>query len=138
MKPSVHLTISVAVSLSIYAASKSVKLAAASFIGGFLLDLDHFFDYFREYGLKIKINEFFDVFYETRFKKLILPFHAWEWLPVLLVFSLFSAWNSWTMGFCIGMTHHMVLDQSGNNIRALGYFFVYRAIKGFAKNSIIR
>lgn len=137
MKPSVHLTASAVVSASMFVATKSPVIAGVSFLCGFLLDIDHFIDYFREYGFRINHRAFLYVFNETRFEQLWLVFHAWEWVFLLLLLAVASGWNDITLGLLIGVCHHMVLDQVGNGATAGGYFITYRAIKGFVVKSVV-
>ena len=138
MKPVAHLTASAVVSTSIYILTKSVPVAAVSFFSGFLLDIDHFIDYVREYGLRVSRKEFFRVYYETRFEKLLLLFHAWEWVLGLLLLTWYSGWNGLMLGLVVGMFHHMAFDQFANGFTSGGYFFSYRAAKGFSMKTIVR
>jgi hypothetical protein len=137
MKPSVHLAASAVVSASLFAVTKSPTIAGVSFLCGFLIDIDHFIDYFREYGFRINRKDFFRVFNETRFEKLWLVFHAWEWVFALFLLAIMSGWNEVVLGLLIGVVHHMVLDQIGNGVTAGGYFIVYRAINRFVVKSVV-
>jgi hypothetical protein len=138
LKPVAHLTASAVVSTLIYAATRSMPVTVVSFFSGFLLDIDHFIDYIREYGLRVSRKEFFRVYYETRFEKLLLLFHAWELVPGLLLLAWLSGWNEVMLGLLAGIFHHMVLDQVGNGFTARGYFFIYRAAKRFSMKAIVR
>ena len=138
MKPVIHLTASAVVSASLYGMTKSVTISVVSFFTGFLIDIDHVFDYLREYGLQPDLKKFFRVFYENRFEKVVLVFHGWEWIAALFVLSWSSGWNKPLLGFAIGALHHLVLDQMGNNATGPGYFFVYRAVKRFALGAAVR
>ena len=137
MKPTVHIAVSAVVSASLFVVTKSATIAGASFLGGFLLDIDHFLDYYREYGFRINRRAFFYVFRETRFEKLWLIFHAWEWVFVLLLFAVVSGWNHVVLGVLIGVFHHMALDQIGNGATAGGYSIIYRAAKRFDAKTVV-
>ena len=132
-----HLAASAVVSTSVYLFTKSIVVTGVSFFCGFLLDIDHFLDYVREYGFRVNVKEFSCVFYETRFKKLFLIFHAWEWMAGLLIFAWFSGWNGIFLGLFIGTFHHLVLDQFGNGVTPQGYFFVYRVAKRFSMEDVV-
>lgn len=129
MKPSSHLIASAVVSTSIYMQTKSETVSIVSFLSGFLIDIDHCIDYVREYGFKTDVKEFFRIFHETRFKKLFLVFHAWEWLPLLLFLAWFYQWNEIILGVFIGVFHHLILDQFANGFSVWGYSIIYRAKK---------
>ena len=134
----VHVTASAVVSATLYGATKSVPLAVVSFLTGFLMDIDHVFDYLREYGMQPDPKKFFRVFYENRFEKVVLAFHGWEWIAVLVVCSWAAGWNELLLGIATGALHHLILDQLGNNATGPGYFFVYRAAKRFALRAAVR
>ncbi|MBN1309144.1 MAG: hypothetical protein JXA18_14565 [Chitinispirillaceae bacterium] len=137
MKPAAHFAASAVVSASIYLSTKSVPVAGASFMCGFLIDVDHFLDYIREYGFRTDSKDFFRVFHETRFTKLVLFLHAWEWTIGLFFLAWFSGWNELILGSFVGVFHHLVLDQWANGATAWGYFFSYRAVKGFSMEAIM-
>jgi hypothetical protein len=138
VKPTVHLVASAIVSGSIYAGTRSVTIAAVSFLWGFLIDLDHVVEYVREYGWRLDVREFFRVFYETRFRKLVLLFHAWEWVAALALYSLLAGWNGIITGLLIGTLHHLILDQLGNGSTRWGYFITWRAMRRFTMTEMIR
>jgi hypothetical protein len=138
VKPTIHLAASAAVSASLYVVTKSATVAGTAFFCGFLLDIDHILDYFREYGFRFNRREFFHVFNETRFEKLWLVFHAWEWVFALFLFAVVSGRHEAVLGLLIGVFHHMVLDQVGNGATTGGYFIVYRAANRFATKTVVR
>jgi hypothetical protein len=137
LKPTAHVAASAIVSASLYCFSKSPLIAGVSFLCGFLIDIDHIFDYIREYGLRANVKEFFRIFHETRFRKLFLIFHAWEWVPCLFVLAGNLEWNGLILGIGIGMFQHLLLDQIDNGFTAGGYFIVYRTIKRFSMEDIV-
>lgn len=137
MKPTAHLAASVLLSATLYFATKSIVVSTVSFFSGFLIDADHLLDYIREYGFRIDIKEFFRLFHETRFKKLLLIFHAWEWVLVLLILAALLKWNRFILGVTIGVFQHLVFDQMRNGVTPWGYFFIYRATKKFSVTDIV-
>jgi hypothetical protein len=138
LKPTAHLAASAVLSGTVYFLTKSVTVAGVSFFTGFLIDVDHVVDYFREYGFRGDVKEFFRVFYETRFKKLLLLFHAWEWVAGLSVLAWISGRNEIILGLLIGAGQHLLLDQFFNEVAPWGYFFTYRVAKRFLVNEIVR
>jgi hypothetical protein len=138
LKPAAHLTVSTIVSTALYIVTKSATIAGVSFFCGFLLDLDHFLEYVREYGFRAKFRDFFRIFHETRFEKLLLVLHAWEWVVALFFLAWFSGWNDIVLGVLIGLLHHMVLDQLANGFTPWGYFLTYRAKHRFLMSSIVQ
>jgi hypothetical protein len=138
MKPSTHIAASAAISTSLLYTTKSELIAGASFFCGFLIDFDHVLDYIREYGFRNNAKDFFRIFHETRFNKLFLIFHAWELVIGLFLLAALSGYNELIIGISIGMFHHLLLDQIANGVTPWGYFIIYRAVKKFSTNDIVR
>ena len=138
MKPTAHLAASAVASTSLYFFTKSMPIAGASLIAGFLVDIDHLIDYFREYGFRTDIREFLRIFYETRFRKLYLVFHSWELIFTLLLLAWLSGRNEVLFGLSAGVLQHLILDQFANGVTPWGYFFTYRVIKRFSMREIVR
>lgn len=137
MRPLAHITASMVIATVLVCVTKSAAVAGAAFLSGFLIDCDHLLEYLREYGVRGNAQEFFRVFHETRFKKLILVFHAWELVVVLLLIAAGTSWNRVVLGVAIGVFHHLVLDQLYNGFTPGGYFFVYRVVKKFSMREIL-
>jgi hypothetical protein len=138
MRPIVHVAASAAVSGVLYGVTRSVTITAVSFFCGFLIDIDHVFDYLREYGFRFSLKAFFAAFYGNRFKRLILIFHGWEWMLLLLFLSWRSGWNEVLVGLFFGAVSHLIIDQMGNEVTGPGYFFCYRVAKRFMLKAIVR
>ncbi len=92
-------------------------------LGGILIDLDHFLDYFMYYGAKFDIRDFVC----NRFLasgKIYLVFHAWELIFILLGLSFFV---SWIFPLAISMAAHILFDQLTNHPgEPFFYFLAYR------------
>jgi hypothetical protein len=136
MKVSSHIGLSLSVALGVYTLSRSAAMAAASFVIGVFIDVDHVFDYLREYGFHPDIKFFFRSFHETLYRRIVLFLHAWEWLPLLAVAAVWSGGNSVLVGVVIGLGQHLIADQLTNKIYKGGYFISYRAWKKFITSKI--
>lgn len=107
--------------------------AAAFFIVGVFIDLDHVLEYWLQVAFPSpkRLKHFFSWFSEKQSKKLWLVLHAWEWVAagfvIVFIFDL-PAWIVWGLA---GWTFHLVLDQLSNGMHPLGYFFVFRYLKNF-------
>ena len=125
------MLLSAAISGGLYALSRSWELSAAAFISGVFLDVDHIPEYLREYGWRFDVGQFFRASYDREYKKVILVFHAWEWLPLAVLAAWASGWNPWVAGFVIGWLQHMLADQLGNTPNPWAYLITWRWRKGF-------
>ena len=137
MKPPAHIAASTAVSTFLWFTTKSPALTLGSFGAGFLVDLDHIFDYVREYGIRLNIPQFFHTFRENLYHRMFLVLHAWEWLVVLVAVSVLCGGNGWLLGISIGYAHHLVLDQISNPVDSRGYFLTWRAARGCEVKRIV-
>jgi hypothetical protein len=126
-----HITLSAMVSSILFVFFKSWVLSLSSFITGFLIDIDHLIDYWREYGFRINVKEIFSVFTYKKLNNLTMYLHGWEWLILLCMSAWLTNWNLWVIGILTGYAHHIFTDQIGNKPPALGYFLFWRWKKGF-------
>jgi len=132
----VHLLLSLLVAFFIWRAFKDKKAALIAFLVGIFLDIDHWFDYFAWFGLKINLRDFFNVAsYIHPSGKVFIPFHAWEWLiPLFFVGKLLGRKLKirnleWVI--VSAFTLHLIWDQISVSPHPLGYFFFYRLTHGF-------
>jgi hypothetical protein len=131
-----HIAVSIPISMVTYVVSRSIPMAAVSLAAGVLLDLDHGFDYMREYGMRLDPAFFFHSFHNTLYRRVVIPLHGWEWLPLLGLLALRMRGNPFAVGALIGTTQHLLFDQFTNGVAGCGYFFVYRVMKKFVTGDI--
>ncbi|RJQ22392.1 MAG: hypothetical protein C4560_02385 [Nitrospiraceae bacterium] len=123
--------ISGAISGIIYAVSKSWELSLGCFLSGILIDMDHIIDYIREYGFPFRIKSFFNVCNTSRFNKLVLIFHGWEWVILIGLLAWYSEWPAWLVSIATGFSLHLALDTFSNARTFRSYFFLWRLKMNF-------
>lgn len=134
-----HLASSIPLTAAVYFYFKSKLLAVSFVIGYIFIDLDHLLDYFITYGVNLNIRQFFEATYNFRYRTLILFFHSYELLILLWIYSwLFRLDNIFLEGISLGFTVHIIIDNFTNPIYPCGYFFIFRALRGFKSNSLWR
>lgn len=111
-------------------------MASGVIVGGVIIDLDHFIEYFSHRGIRIDLRDMFYVSYNNLFARLYLLFHSYEVLLIAWIFAVFLIRSNLLLGFAIGFTVHMILDRIFNPARPLAYFFTFRAIKKFEAERI--
>ncbi|MCE5300469.1 MAG: hypothetical protein LLG37_06305 [Spirochaetia bacterium] len=136
MKAENHLIVSVPTSISIWVLTDySLWYFAMAFFLGFLVDVDHVFDYIREeHGFDFK--NMFIKSYKGDFEKLYVWFHCMEYVPIAWIYGLISGNLEFAAVFSIAYLSHMIPDQLSNNVRPWGYFFIFRAMNGFKMSKI--
>lgn len=131
MKPPYHLASSALVASILYMLFKSWSMALSCFLSGIFIDIDHIYDYLREFGLPFRVKDFIHAFYNAKINQVTLFFHSWELLFLILVIAWFTNWNPWITGILIGFGHHIVLDKLYAGDRLRNYFFIWRWKRDF-------
>jgi hypothetical protein len=111
-------------------------MAVASLAAGVLVDVDHLFDYLREYRFRPDMGFFFRSFHKTLYRRIVLFLHSWELLILLAAAAVWSRGDGVIVGTIIGMGHHLVADQFTNKVHRWGYFLSYRLGKKFITGKI--
>ena len=135
MKAHYHAGISLVLAIALFTAFRSISLSITAFLTGIFIDIDHGFDYLREYGFRFDIRFFFHSFNETLYKRVVLLFHGWEWVMLLVIIS-FASRNPIIAGITIGIVSHLICDQFTNGVSIWGYFFFFRLRRGFIVSRI--
>lgn len=135
----IHFLLSGLVGFLFWLHFKDLRIFLVAFIFGFLIDIDHWFDYFAWFssnGLKMNFKDFFDgATYFLASGKVYVPFHAWEWLiPLFFIGKLLGRKlkiKSLEWVIVSAYTLHLIWDQISVSPHPLGYFFFYRLANNF-------
>ena len=110
------------------------SIGLLAFLGAFLIDGDHMFDYFV-YILKTKksfsLKRFFQANYFDETGKIFVPLHSWE-LAAVLMALYFVSFSAVFLVLGVSMLVHLVVDQFTNHVDPLAYFLVWRAVNKFS------
>ena len=131
MKPHHHVASSILIAGILYVFFKSWTMALICFLSGILIDLDHIYDYSREFGFPFNIKKFYKAYYSNEFSRWIMVLHSWEILFLIGMVAWFTGWNPWITGILAGFGHHLVLDTLYNNERLRSYSFIWRRNHNF-------
>ncbi len=115
-------------------------VASLSFLGAFLIDADHMFD-FAIYLLQNKKPFSLKTFFEADFFKdvtrLYLPLHSWE-LSLALMALYFLAFQPIFLVLGFSMFVHLAVDQITNHVLPTAYFLSLRTARGFDKEAVCK
>ncbi|MBN1676126.1 MAG: hypothetical protein JXR37_34090 [Kiritimatiellae bacterium] len=131
MKLYEHIGVSAVVSTGFYFATRSPGGAAACFLWGVLIDLDHVPDFFVNYGVRMPLKYFFRVFHQKLLWEVYVLLHAWEWTFAFAAAIWLSDWHPVAVGSFVGWLLHLMLDQMVNAQQRGTYFLIYRLVHGF-------
>src|SRR5215813_7976666 len=129
MMPGGHLATSIALAGVAYFSTGSVETAAGCFAGGFLIDVDHYFDYlvFEKQWRRPGPVSFLRYYFTYSPKRLVLPLHSAEFMTVLLLVMLAGRWPV-LVGYWIGAAMHLFFDVLVNGdygLKRPALFYVF-------------
>ncbi len=147
MKPVAHIVTSGALGLTLYAMKGDIAPALSCFFAGWLIDIDHAFDYVNNLGLRRGLMLLFNVHntfpgesFEEGVQNLIhvyLFLHSWELIIGFWGLYLFYPMDPIVTGAFLGLTLHMALDQVSHKLMSsLAYFLTYRIFHRFQAPAI--
>lgn len=121
---------------------KNLKLGIlVGFCGGFLIDLDHVLEYFLVFG------PHFNFLYFTQGREFLasnslhLWFHAWEYIPILVIIGLLFKKKTTlktifiTLAFAASI--HLITDMIVNQYSFNFYTLTYRAEHNFSAKELM-
>ena len=142
MSPVRHLSVASILAVGTYSVNSDLSHAAAVGVGGLVLDIDHIYEFCREWGLREGIRRLID---QTLGGPINVPnhvqfwFHGWDILLVLAALSISTFGNNHVWLFLFGAAIHLLMDQTGNPGAHIGtYFLSYRIFKGFKTKLLFR
>ncbi len=136
MSPVWHFISSFFIALFFFLGTGDINTALIAFLGGFFIDIDHLLDFWvskpkNPFSLKAFMDS--DSYVKVN-KRIFVPFHAWEWVFILLVVAYHLNWLLLFI-FAISLGLHLILDtvhhvwqEKGN---PLIYVISFRLIKKF-------
>ena len=111
----------------IYLLGRPLSAAAAFFLAGVFIDLDHIVEYTYAFGLRnFNLRKFFDAAYNHRYPRYFLFFHSYELSLLLWLAALFMFPYSWGWALALGYTVHLTADNLFNPVHNLTYFLSFR------------
>ena len=113
----------------------------AAFLGGVLIDLDHFIDYFMVFGPTFNLNYFIHGYQFLKSGKVHIFFHAWEYIvPLFLLFLVVKKnkfWATFIVAFTLAMFSHLLIDTLTNDMYFKAYFITKRVEVNFDTEKLV-
>ncbi|MDP8246719.1 MAG: hypothetical protein P9M00_01140 [Candidatus Tritonobacter lacicola] len=128
---------SVAIGAIVYALTRSFAMALGVLVGGVLIDLDHFVDYFIYRGIHVNLKDMFHLSYNNLFPKFYLLLHSYELVALMWILVIFFIRNKLVTGLAIGFTIHIIQDEVGNCGNPLFYFLTFRIFNKFDGDKMV-
>ena len=140
MRPFKHFVVSTISGAAVYSLTGALSPSIACFLTGWVIDVDHFYDYVKNNGWDFSVKRFVEYFEKSHpaplGTHLYFFFHAHEFAISLILICFLSKLNL-TLSFAtLGYITHLLFDQFTNRVFPFAYFLTYRIAKGFDKWSI--
>ncbi len=133
-----HMLTSAGVGLVTYHRYKSPGAALASFLAGWVIDIDHVIDYVRAHGWKVSWFHVNEARHEDYSGKLYLLLHSYELLALFFLLFRHPRRQPYRVGITASVLTHLLLDQKFNPCRRPGtYFLAHRIRKRFDARKIL-
>jgi membrane-bound metal-dependent hydrolase YbcI (DUF457 family) len=133
-----HIITSAGVGLATYHRYKSPGAAIASFLAGWVIDVDHIIDYVKAHGWKLSWFHFNEAKHEHYSGKLYLFLHSYELLALFFFLFRKPCHQPYRVGITASVLTHLLLDQKCNpSRRPLTYFLAHRIHKRFDAGHIL-
>jgi hypothetical protein len=127
-----HFLLALAISSFIYLKTKKLKYVLVCFLASFLIDIDHFFDFWMAHGFSLDLKKFFEIDYFFINKKVYVPFHSWELVGLTILLSTVIKRHKWfLLSIGLAMLGHILWDAFSYGIFLEDYSFFHRAENGF-------
>lgn len=108
--------------------------------GGFLVDMDHFIDYYLAFGLHWNWFYFKNGYEFLKAGKIYVLFHAWEYV-IILLFLVYLTRSKYLktifLGLALGLFIHLWTDVIVDQMPIRSYFLSYRLKNNFDNKNII-
>jgi hypothetical protein len=145
MRPSGHIIASFTAGAALWFFTKSIYAGLLCFASGVLVDIDHIAEYIIHHGWRgVTIKNMYRACENTgkheghlKFGRLYVVLHAVEIALLLWAITVYTG-NIYLLAVTLGYSLHLILDYIGNSIYPFSYFILWRAIKGFRTDKVLR
>lgn len=132
-----HFTLSIVAGISVALLFGNWWAVPVALLSGFLIDVDHLFDYLKFTKLKrFDLKEFASAKYFDYANKVYLPLHGYEYAVILIIMAGIwpkDAW--WMLALAFSQILHLLYDTISNKPIWPTYFLIYRINKNFDHES---
>ncbi len=138
----IHFSLSGLVAFFFWKKARDWRLVLASFLVGFFIDVDHWFDYWLHAGISFDLVEFLNVEnYVGPSQKAYIFFHGWEFIPLMFLIgkALGNKLGIKNLNWVLALSYffHIAFDNFSFRHHPLAYFFSYRLLNGFSLKSFV-
>jgi len=126
-----HLVLSLVAGYICYKSYKRWSSWFWAVLSGFLVDLDHLFDYFLLRGWQFNLPDFISSRYYHEANRVYILLHSWELVLLLGVVSIFSKKKHVFCPLALGLALHLIWDHLTNPAYWYTYTLIGRYVQDF-------
>jgi len=139
----IHFTLAILTGYLAGAHFKKIELGVlVGFLGGFLIDLDHVLEYLLVYSLNFNLIYFLQGRQFLISDQIHLWFHAWEYMPILLLLALVfkkkKTLETIFVTLAFAMSVHLLTDSVINKYPLKFYSLLNRTEVNFSAQKLMR
>lgn len=138
---SIHVILSLLVGLLVWIIWKKPALSfLGAILGGVLVDLDHFIDYFLAFGIHWNLEYFNNGYQFLKTDKIYIFFHGWEYVIILLLATILAknkCFKTIFFSVALGLFFHLCADVLIDRMPPSSYSIVYRAENHFDAQKLV-
>ncbi|MFW9928543.1 MAG: hypothetical protein ACFFD1_04050 [Candidatus Thorarchaeota archaeon] len=141
MEPYKHVVISLIIGIIGVIIYNDIFILLVTFIFGTFSDFDHYFEFINTQGIKkaFKFDEFYHSRHFIKSNRMILIFHAYEYLPLFVLVIFISGFNVYLIFAFFGYLSHLIMDQIGNyDLKWFFYFITVRLYYRFDRRHLVK
>ena len=126
---SAHAALAAVLSYFLYAVYSDYILVFLVIAGSVFVDIDHFGDYFLNFGFKFDARKFFFGEY-LKLGRIYFFFHSWELVLLIYLIITFLGYSRYAAVLSLAIAGHLLIDSFFQK-RFLPYSLAYRIFHGF-------
>jgi hypothetical protein len=132
-----HFLLTFLVAAILFRRFRDLKLVAACFLTGILIDIDHLFDFWSYSGIELNILKEFSFNFFQQSQKIYVFFHGWEFTPLLWLTGLYLnkrfKLKGFEWAFVFPYLGHLMTDQFLTPFphSLFAYSFIFRLLNNF-------
>lgn len=132
-----HLIAALTAALMVHILFGDIRYSILALAVAFFVDVDHLLDYLLAEGFRVDFKSFFSGEFFSKWGKLVIFFHGWEYVLIFLVLFLFTKTPVFAV-LSIALFSHYTVDFFTNPcVDKFGYFLTFRLRNKFRFNKVL-
>lgn len=133
----IHLSLSLLIGFYFSRRFRSPRLILISILIGVFIDVDHWYDYFKLFGFRINLVDFFNLpSFVSKSDKIYVLLHGWEFIPLFFLLAKYfekgKKIHGLSQAVAFSYLGHLIWDNFSFPHHLLAYSFLFRLLNKFS------